>query len=321
MPMQSVSIVIPCYRQGRYLGEAISSCLAQTYDAVQTVVVNDGSDDNTDEVARSFGDRIVYVSQPNSGLPAARNAGIRAATGDYLLFLDSDDRLHPAGVESLVRSADESRLVLGQFEFFADDPTIQLPEWLGYPKEPLMNDLADDAALLVGNIASPCAFLSPRRAVTEIGLFDTSPKHYGCEDWDLWTRLVLHGLEVHRIPTVVSYYRRHASSMTTSGNVRMDEAEVSLLQRNLLSLSGPGRRIAERSVGQVELGRRIRLKMRKELMNLAYAYRKRGDFSSAYSALVRSAQYAWPGRREVVEVLKTTAAALRKAISPKAASH
>src|SRR5262245_35618203 len=94
-----VSIIIPCYRQGQYLQTAVDSCLNQTYGDVEVIVVNDGSDDATDEVARGYGDRIRYVHKKNGGLCAARNSGIKVATGRYMKFLDADDHLAPEAIE------------------------------------------------------------------------------------------------------------------------------------------------------------------------------------------------------------------------------
>src|SRR6266542_2149387 len=96
---QSVSIVIVCYNQARYLREAIQSALAQTFADIEVLVVDDGSTDNTRDVALSF-PRVRYIHQGNQGLAAARNTGIRETTGPYLLFLDADDRLYPEAVQS-----------------------------------------------------------------------------------------------------------------------------------------------------------------------------------------------------------------------------
>src|SRR3954464_13524952 len=93
-----VSVVIPCYKQAQYLPEAIDSVLAQTYPAVECVVVNDGSPDDTEAVARGYGDRVRYVARPNGGISAARNSGSAVARGAYLKFLDADDHLHPEQV-------------------------------------------------------------------------------------------------------------------------------------------------------------------------------------------------------------------------------
>src|SRR5260370_39917329 len=96
---QHVSIVIVCYNQARYLPEAIQSALAQTLGDIEVLVVDDGSTDNTRDVALSFS-LVRYVHQGNQGLAAARNAGIRETTSPYLLFLDADDRLLPEAEQS-----------------------------------------------------------------------------------------------------------------------------------------------------------------------------------------------------------------------------
>ena len=93
-----VSVVIPCYNQAHFLGEAIESVLAQTYPHLEIIVVDDGSPDNTEEVATRYSG-VRYVQQANQGLAAARNTGLRHSTGAYLVFLDADDRLLPQAVE------------------------------------------------------------------------------------------------------------------------------------------------------------------------------------------------------------------------------
>ena len=117
-----VSIIIPCYRQGRFLAEAIESALAQSYAAVEVIVVNDGSDDDTDAVARHYAERICYIAQPNCGVSVARNAGMAAARGDFLLFLDADDLLRPDAVRRMVAATQgEERLVVQGWQCFDDD--------------------------------------------------------------------------------------------------------------------------------------------------------------------------------------------------------
>src|SRR3712207_4601210 len=93
-----VSIVIPCYNQAHFLGEAIESVLAQTYPHFEVVVVDDGSTDNTEAVAARY-PGVRCIRQENQGLAAARNTGIRRSNGSYLVFLDADDRLLPNALE------------------------------------------------------------------------------------------------------------------------------------------------------------------------------------------------------------------------------
>src|ERR687885_795015 len=93
-----VSVVIPCYNQAHFLGEAIESVLAQSYPHFEIVVVDDGSTDNTSEVAARY-PGVRCIRQNNQGVAAARNTGIRESNGSYLVFLDADDRLLPEALE------------------------------------------------------------------------------------------------------------------------------------------------------------------------------------------------------------------------------
>ena len=97
-----VSIVVVCYNQAQFLGEAIESALAQTYQFVEILVVDDGSTDETAQVAAAF-PRVHYIHQSNRGLPAARNAGLHRSTGEYIVFLDADDRLFRSAVQEGMR--------------------------------------------------------------------------------------------------------------------------------------------------------------------------------------------------------------------------
>ncbi len=87
-----VSVVIPCYKQAHFLPEAIKSVLAQTYSGVEAIVVDDGSPDNTSEVACRHRD-VRCIRQQNQGLSGARNTGLRESRGSFVMFLDADDRL------------------------------------------------------------------------------------------------------------------------------------------------------------------------------------------------------------------------------------
>jgi GT2 family glycosyltransferase len=220
-----VSVIIPCYRQAHYLPGALDSALGQSHPAVEVILVNDGSDDDTELVARRYGDRIHYIWQPNGGLPAARNAGVRAAAGQYLHCLDADDLLHPDALAWLVEAmagAEDRVALMGHFRFTGD------PARDGGP--PLVPDPLDAflPRFLHKNFGPPHSYLAPRRAVVEVGGFDET--YRSCEDWHLWVRLALHGLRLVAVPRVGAYYRVHPASMSTNRPRMIRSATRVLLQ-------------------------------------------------------------------------------------------
>jgi glycosyltransferase involved in cell wall biosynthesis len=95
--------VIPCYNQGRFLRDAIESALQQTHPAVEVVVIDDGSTDDTATIARMY-PAARLIAQRNQGTAVARNAGLRESRGEYLIFLDADDRLLPAAVATGIQA-------------------------------------------------------------------------------------------------------------------------------------------------------------------------------------------------------------------------
>ena len=95
----SVSVVIPTYNSGQYLPEALESVLAQTVPPLEIIVVDDGSTDDTADRLHPYLNLITYKFQTNSGVSAARNAGLQLAKGDYVAFLDADDVWHPRKLE------------------------------------------------------------------------------------------------------------------------------------------------------------------------------------------------------------------------------
>ncbi|OGV71715.1 MAG: hypothetical protein A3K19_12355 [Lentisphaerae bacterium RIFOXYB12_FULL_65_16] len=116
----SVSVIIPTYNYGAFVGRAIESCLRQTHADVEIIVVDDGSTDDTPQVVAQFGDRIRSLRQDNAGVSAARNRGLEAARGAFVAFLDADDYLTPDSVErrlkALLQSPDAALVVSAWYE-------------------------------------------------------------------------------------------------------------------------------------------------------------------------------------------------------------
>src|SRR5579872_6996796 len=106
-----VTVLINNYNYGRFLREAIDSALKQTYKNIEVVVVDDGSTDESREIIRGYGDRVVPVFKANGGQASAFNEGISASRGEIICFLDSDDIFHPTKVEKVVPYCKQNSMV------------------------------------------------------------------------------------------------------------------------------------------------------------------------------------------------------------------
>lgn len=206
-----VSVIIPCYKQAHYLDQAIRSVLAQTYGRYEIIVVDDGSPDNTSVVAARYAD-VRCIRQPNLGLSAARNTGLRASKGEYVVFLDADDRLLPEALETGVKSLrafPRCALVYGFCELI-DHKGAPLPT----PPQTVVKQNSY-RALLEGNyIWTPGAAMFRRSIFSQLIGFDES-LIMGCEDWDVYLR-VAKASSIHCHGTVTLQYRKHRASMSSN---------------------------------------------------------------------------------------------------------
>lgn len=226
----SISVVIPAYRAAAYIGEALESVLAQAQPSTEIIVVNDGSPDSDalERVLESYRDRIVYLKQENGGVSSARNAGILAARGEWLAFLDADDIWMPNYLET-------------QFTFLRDNPGFDMvfPNCVNFGNSPLAGSLNMDLSPIHGEItflralAGECTIaycaLIRREIVIRAGLFDTTLR--GSEDFNLWLRILKLGGRIgyHHIP--LYRHREHDQSLT-SDNIWMGERILESLQRS-----------------------------------------------------------------------------------------
>lgn len=203
-----VSVILTCYNQGRFLSDAMDSVLLQTYQEFEIIVIDDGSTDHTAEVSRRQ-PRARYVGQSNQGLSAARNRGIQEAHGEFLVFLDADDRLLPPALEAGVRTLlehPECAFAFGDYRDIAIDGTVVF--------EPTRKLVINDyySALLEGNCIEMHAVVIYRRAVfADIGVFNTSLKT--CEDYDFYLR-VARRMPICHFAVLVAEYRQHDRNMS-----------------------------------------------------------------------------------------------------------
>jgi glycosyltransferase involved in cell wall biosynthesis len=179
-----VSAIIPCYNYGKYLARAIDSILAQTYAVSEILVIDDGSSDNTHEIAASFGNRVRYIFQQNAGRAAARNHGIHEATGDWIALLDADDWWLPNKIELQAQAlAARPDAVVVYTSVRCQHPDGGTNEWPATDPSRLWPALRY-ANCITG---SASAALIRRDVLLAEGGFDESLRE--CEDWDCWVRL------------------------------------------------------------------------------------------------------------------------------------
>jgi glycosyltransferase involved in cell wall biosynthesis len=219
---ERVSVVIPCYNQAHFLAEAIESALAQAYRPLEIIVVDDGATDNTAEVASTYAG-VRLVRQANQGLAAARNAGLRASRGELVVFLDADDRLLPAAVETgaaALSARPDAAFAVGRHGRISVDG-VPLPS----PRRPRVE--RDHYASLVRRcwIAMPATVMYRRRVLVAVGGFD--PRLRYAEDYDLYLRIT------RRFPIVDHYaevaeYRQHAGTLSRNAE-RMLAATLAVL--------------------------------------------------------------------------------------------
>jgi glycosyltransferase involved in cell wall biosynthesis len=181
-----VSVIIPTYNRGWILNEAIDSVLAQTFDAYEVIVVDDGSEDNTAEILKNYSNKIRIIHQKNKGVSAARNLGIKSSSGRFIALLDSDDLWLPEKLER-------------QISFFRKNSGAMICQtqeiWIrkGKRVNPCKHHKKLSGMIFEPSLSlclvSPSAVMFKRELLETVGFFDESL--YACEDYDLWLRVSL----------------------------------------------------------------------------------------------------------------------------------
>lgn len=228
-PAGSVSVVIPAKNVAAYVGETIASALAQS-EITEVIVVDDGSTDGTAAIVSGFRDpRLSLMTNDSTGVSAARNFGARHASGDWLLFLDADDRLRPGAVAELLaaaRRAPGAVLVYGDYNTIdSEGRQIGRRDLLKGRRKPSGDVLARLAAgnfIVNGGIA-----LTRAEAFRAIGGFDVSLRY--CEDWHCWCRLAAIG-EFEFAPALLLDYRLHTAN-TMNAAVRTPQDSFPAIAR------------------------------------------------------------------------------------------
>ena len=238
-----VSVVIPCYNAEPWVGKAIQSCLDQTHQPMEIIVVDDGSTDQSKQsvltAARNTHVSVRLIECSHKGASAARNQGLAAATGEYVQFLDADDLMSPRKIELQAGMADL------RHDLVLCGPWIWLRQSNGHleaePQGEHMNCAGDLVQQwLEGNFFAVHCLLWPRKILLELGGWDETLS--ACQDGDLFMRAVLKGVEIRFVPESLVYYRTGHTrvSLSTRRDVVSLKSRIRVLDKIQAALESRG---------------------------------------------------------------------------------
>ena len=236
-----VSIIVPCYNQAQYLNEALESVLNQTHKIWECIIINDGSPDNTADIAAEWikkDSRFIYFYKENGGLSSARNLGLDVAKGDYIQFLDCDDLLEDKKLEVQINHLENNidvGISVSGYRYFENDKNIQ--RILG--RNNFLHEVVfcrnDSEIKEVFDLCNPMVISAPlfrKKIIEVVGNFDEGLS--GLEDWDFNFRCALHNFSFEHI----GYYERtktlirlHNKSMMS--NTKKINEQVQLFKENI----------------------------------------------------------------------------------------
>lgn len=304
-----VSIIIPCYNYGSYLREAIDSISQQTYFEWECIIVDNGSTDNTSQIAMQAAKvdkRFQYLYQAKNSISAARNKGIEAARGEYIQFLDADDMLATAKIElqvAFLETSPEVDIIYSDVRFFDNENRSHLAVNYNMTDEEWMPKVSGPGEavlrhLVAGNIMVMNAPLIRARLVAKVQGFDTSLKVM--EDWYFWIACALAGACFHYDgrPAAYALVRTHRSSI--SKNRMQMYVYEGLIRRRYLAAS------PDAVVRQLNAEKLTRLN---EYLAVSFAEHKQPVKSALYFL------YAARSSRAYTYYLKSSFLWLRKALS------
>jgi glycosyltransferase involved in cell wall biosynthesis len=245
----TVSVVIPAYNSARYISQALDSVKAQTFSEYEVIVVNDGSQDR-DELERIIHSHplpIVYLSQENKGVSAARNAAIRIAKGEFYAQLDADDQWMPDYLDVQLKTLADNpdvALVYPNATIIGDEVEAEVEFMKLSPSE---GEVCFETLVTQQCVVMTCV-TARMSAIRDAGLFDEELR--SCEDFDLWLRVAkkVGRIVYHR--RVLALYRRHMGSLSSDRvcmllnllavfekcgrTLELSEAETKILNREII---------------------------------------------------------------------------------------
>ena len=214
MNIPAVSVILPAYNCGKYIGRAIDSMLRQTFPDFELIIVNDGSTDNTEQIIHSFNDpRLIHVKNAkNEGLINSLNRAIELSRGKYLARMDGDDISQPERLEKQKRYLDQNRdisVVATTIEFI-NEQEEKTGEW-NLDRQTIAPGQIKRAMLKQNCIAHPTVMMRSE-IIKELKY---QPYQKNIEDYDLWLRVLSRGHKIAKIDEPLLLYRIHGNSITS----------------------------------------------------------------------------------------------------------
>jgi glycosyltransferase involved in cell wall biosynthesis len=230
-----VSIIIPVFNGSNYLKEAIDSALAQTYKNLEIIVVNDGSADNTEEIALSFGNKIRYFNKKNGGTATALNLGIRNMKGSYFSWLSHDDMYYPnkiaRQIEELGKLENKNTIMMSDLDGIDENyKKIYQTNYIEHLKQ-YPSRLKSKIHPVIYNQTHGCTLLIPKTCFDEVGLFDE--KELVAHDFEYFYRIFLkypHKLIPEVLVTARDSSNRQGRRSKGRGNVEYSRLFIKIIE-------------------------------------------------------------------------------------------
>lgn len=229
---KDVSIIMPTYNRADTLPRAVQSVLDQSHQHFELIIVDDGSDDNTEQVVQSFKDsRVQYVQSEHKGASAARNCAIARSKCDYIAFLDSDDQWHPdfllTLLEYLINADPKVGVVFCSYWYYSKSSKIYKPENCVFTQGNILPEL------LKGNfVALPAAIIKKECILKSHGFDETLPCRH---DWELWIRIAMQWEFQYIDKPLLNVYRMDSSISTN--HQHMIEGWAPLIRKHITLFS------------------------------------------------------------------------------------
>jgi glycosyltransferase involved in cell wall biosynthesis len=228
---KSISCIVPVFNMERYVGDALRSVLSQIQPCSEIIVVDDGSEDSTAQEIARFGDAVAYLHQPHAGVSAARNFGVRRAQGEFICFLDADDRYHPAKlrdqIDAFMRNPALEFCGAHSAHFWTEEFSEEERRADHRYAHPFWERLAP------GHISS---WMLRRTTFHQVGFFDED-LHFS-EDTDWLLRCRDAGIVGETLPQCVSFRRLHRGNATAANRQEQVEGLARAIMRSRARKSG-----------------------------------------------------------------------------------